>query len=150
MLNRPIQSAHELLPHSGKMALIDHVETFDETSLHAIAHITPEHVFVHDGMLPNWAFVEIMAQGIAALAGCHAKAAGEDIRLGFLLGSRRLLLAVDAIFAPACLRVSVQESLKDERGFGVYDCRLLNTTDNALLAEAALNVFSPPQGINHG
>ena len=45
---------------------------------------------------------------------------------------------------PATLRSEIQESTQDQSGFGVFDCRLYCGT--ALLADAALNVYMPPEG----
>ena len=97
--------------------------------------------------------MEIMAQGIAALTGCHAANAGQPIRLGFLLGTRKLNLFADFIPLHTRLLVRVQESMMDSTGFGVFDCSL-HWTDapeherhllpaDGLLIEAALNVYSP-------
>ena len=97
-----------------------------------------------------------MAQGIAALAGCHAHHAGEPVRLGFLLGTRKLNLFADAVPVGTVLAVKVQASTQDATGFGVFDCEMRWTDapeaaraslpSDGLLIQAALNVFSPKEG----
>ena len=91
-----------------------------------------------------WAYLEIMAQAIGALAGALALDAGEPVRLGYLLGTRKLTLHQSTLPLPVTLRVEAQESTRDSTGFGVFDCRLYH--GDTLLAEAALNVYVPPDG----
>ena len=43
------------------------------------------------------AYMELMAQGIGAFAGIEALKAGEPVRLGFLLGTRKLDLFADSV-----------------------------------------------------
>jgi len=76
--------------------------------------------------------------------GARGKGAGEPIRLGFLLGTRKLTLHHGDLPLPTTLRSEIQESTQDQSGFGVFDCRLYCGT--ALLADAALNVYMPPEG----
>ena len=94
-----------------------------------------------DGNLPAWMGVELMAQAIAAWAGCRAKAKGESVRLGFLLGTRHYTCNV-AAFAPGSeLRVEARRDFHDDSGMGVFACRI---EAPGVLAEARLTVFSPP------
>src|SRR6185312_9475626 len=113
----------ELLPHAGEMILLDAV--LEHASEHAVcSRRVPAAGLFHDadGNLPAWMGVELMAQAIAAWAGCQAKAAGEPVRLGFLLGTRHYVCNV-AAFAPGS------------------ECRI---EAPGVLAEARLTVFSPP------
>ena len=113
----------ELLPHAGEMILLDAV--LEHASEHAVcSRRVPAAGLFHDadGNLPAWMGVELMAQAIAAWAGCQAKAAGEPVRLGFLLGTRHYVCNVVA-FAPGSeLRIEAP----------------------GVLAQARLTVFSPP------
>ena len=157
MIACPITDVASRLPHSGQMVLLDEIIHVDDRGLQALARIGPDHVFLReDDMVPAWLAVEIMAQGIAAFDGCHAAAAGRKPRLGFLLGSRRLLLHADAFPVGAQLRVEVQVSTDDGQGFGVFDCRLqwqnapaavqAYLPQGCVAAEGALNVYQPPDG----
>ena len=131
----------KLIPHAGEMILLD-----------ALLEHSPEHVrcrrvvpavgLLHDadGRLPAWAGVELMAQAIAAWAGCRGKTSGEPVRLGFLLGTRHYTCNV-AAFAPGTeLVVEARREFADETGMGVFACRI-EAPD--VVASARLTVFSP-------
>jgi len=132
----------ELLPHAGEMILLDAV--LEHGPEHALcSRRVPAGGLFHDadGNLPAWMGVELMAQAIAAWAGCQAKAAGEPVRLGFLLGTRHYVCNV-AAFAPGSeLRIEARRDFHDDGGMGVFACRI---EAPGVLAQARLTVFSPP------
>lgn len=152
----PITEIAPLLPHSGHMVLLDTITEYGEGYLHATARVGEKHILLQNGTLPVLAGMEIMAQGIAALAGCEAHNAGEPVRLGFLLGTRKLNLFTDEIPIGTRLAIKVAVSTQDQTGFGVFDCELRWADAPAdkkhmlpadgLLVQAALNVFSPKEG----
>nr|WP_253340410.1 thioester dehydrase [Neisseria sp. HSC-16F19] len=138
------------------MVLLDSIEECGEQHIVARAEVGPRHMLLTDGVLPCMAGIEIMAQGIAAWAGYHAVQAGEPVRLGFLLGTRKLQLFADSVPVGTQLRIEAAMSLQDAQGFGVFDCALYWTDapnsaraglpENGLLVQAALNVYNPPDG----
>lgn len=132
----------QLLPHAGAMILLDAVlEHNAERTL--CSRRVPQTGMFHDahGNLPAWMGVELMAQTIAAWAGCRAMQAGEPVRLGFLLGTRHYVCNVPA-FAPGCeLRIEAHRDFHDAAGMGVFACRI---EAPGILAQARLTVFSPP------
>lgn len=143
-MQTPLEPVAHLLPHSGRMVMIDRLLHYDAHSAVTESDIDARHIFAENGVLPAWAFLEIMAQAIGVLVGVLAEDAGKPIRLGFLLGTRKLTLHHGDLLLPATLRSEIQESTQDQSGFGVFDCRLYCGT--ALLADAALNVYMPPEG----
>lgn len=155
-LTCPITSVAPLLPHSGHMVLLDCITDYGAGHLCATAKISENHILLKNNYLPCSSSIEIMAQGIGALMGCHAANAGEPIKLGFLLGTRKLDLFADNIPIGTQLQVKVKESVIDSTGFGVFDCTLhwIDAPEHAkstlpvdgLLAQAALNVYSPKEG----
>lgn len=142
-MNTPVEPVAHLLPHSGRMVMIDRLLHYDAHGAVTESDADARHIFAENGVLPAWAFLEIMAQAIGVLVGARAEDAGEPIRLGFLLGTRLLTLHHGDLPLPATLRSEVQESTHDYSGFGVFDCHLYHGT--TLLAEAALNVYMPPE-----
>ncbi|SFS18621.1 Predicted 3-hydroxylacyl-ACP dehydratase, HotDog domain [Dyella sp. OK004] len=139
MTLRPIA---EVLPHTGDMILLDRVIELEAERIVCTRTVHAGGAFVeHDGTLPAWIGIELMAQTIAAWAGCHALAAGEPIRLGFLLGARQYQCDVDAFPAGSELRIEAVRHFNDEDGMGVFACRIDATGAHA---EARLTVFSPP------
>ena len=132
-----------LLPHGGEAVLLDGVTGWDDEQLLATATIRAAGRYAQaDGTLPAWLGLEIMAQAIGAWAGCRARETGQPVRLGFLLGTRRYECNVDA-FAPGMrLEVHAARTFEDAAGMGVFACALHH--EGRLLAQARLNVYSPP------
>ena len=152
MKSLPITSVQPYMPHRDKMMLIDTILSYDEDSLVATAElINEQHIFVENGCFPAWAAMELLAQSVAAWSGCIAADKGAPVRLGFLLGSRKFQLYFDELPVPFKVLIKIQVSLQDSNGFGIFDTQLwLSNEDNAenqLLAEGALNVYSPKEGI---
>jgi len=161
-MQTPIRHLAPLLPHAGNMILLDEITAYSDSHLQALTRIGPDHLFLDEnGQLPMWCAIEIMAQGVAALAGCHACDAGQQPKLGFLLGSRQIDILRPGVAQGSLLCVEVEASTRDEAsGFGVFDCRLSlleeageanagitahTGTDGAqTVATARLSVFSPP------
>ena len=132
-----------LLPHAGDMILLDAVEAFDAESIEARLRVKPTGLFnLPDGSLPAWVGVEIMAQTVAAFAGCQARQAGLPVELGFLLGTRSFQCNVAHFPAGSLLRIRAMRSLQDDNGMGVFECHL---DGPGIHAEARLNVFRPPE-----
>lgn len=140
MIDWPIA---ELLPHAGDMILLDGVERFDDDSVEALLQVPADGLLsAADGSLPAWVGVEIIAQSVAAFAGCHARQAGQPVELGFLLGTRNYQCNVESFPVGTQLRVRAMRSLQDDNGMGVFECHL---DGPGIHAEARLNVFRPPE-----
>ncbi|MDG2961321.1 dehydratase [Bisgaard Taxon 10/6] len=142
-LHCPINEVESLLPHSGRMVLIDRVTGFGEDFLEAEACIHPDHILLQEGKFASFSAIEIMAQGVAAWAGCMARLADEPVRQGYLLGSRKLFIYRPEIAVGCKLKINVKMSLQDATGFGIFDCQLLELPSEQLILQGALNVFSP-------
>ena len=137
----------ELIPHAGDMILIDQVLSFDDEQIHTRATVKPGGLFNRpDGSLPAWVGIELMAQSVAAYAGCHARRKGEPVALGFLLGTRKFECNVEHFPAGAELSIHGLRSLEDDNGMGVFECHLRG---DGFHASARLNVFRPPQAATY-
>jgi len=132
----------ELLPHAGDMILLDAVESFDDDAVVTCLKVRPGLLSLPDGGLPAWVGIEIMAQSVAAFAGCQARQAGLPVELGFLLGTRNYQCSVEHFPLGSELRIRAQRSLQDDNGMGVFECHL---DGPGIHAEARLNVFRPPE-----
>ncbi|MDO4231125.1 MAG: thioester dehydrase [Lautropia sp.] len=157
MIRFPFADVASCLPHAGNMVLLDEIIHCDRDGLEARALVREDHIFLQeDRTLPVWLAVEIMAQGIAAYDGCHALNEGRRTSLGFLLGSRRLMMHLDSVPVGSLLGVRVSPSTDDGQGFGVFDCRLewldapaaiaATLPEGRVIAEGALNVYQPREG----
>lgn len=137
----------ELLPHAGDMILIDQILSFDEEQIHTRLTVKPGGLFNRaDGSLPAWVGIELMAQSVAAYAGCRAHQKGEAVELGFLLGTRKFECNVEHFPVGSELTIHGLRSLEDDNGMGVFECHL---TGDGIRASARLNVFRPPQAANY-
>lgn len=140
----------ELVPHSGTMSLLDEVLAYDDDSLTARVSLSSHSLFAEPEGVPAWIGVEYMAQAVAAYAGIIAKAKGEAITIGFLVGTRKYQCD-RAYFPLGCdLIIHVDKELQGENGLGVFNCRI--NIDNSATnraertepsASASLNVFQP-------
>ncbi|WP_386693518.1 dehydratase [Lonepinella sp. MS14435] len=142
-LTCPINDVAPLIPQSGEMALLDCVTAFGADFLTAETVVKSDNIFVTQSKVASFVGLEILAQGIAAWAGCIALQKGEQVRLGYLLGSRKLSIYCDALPINQPLQIQVKLSLQDSMGFGVFDCQLIDLSNHQVLMEGALNVFSP-------
>ena len=137
----------ELLPHAGDMILIDEVLSFDDEQIHTTLTVKPDGLFsLPDGSLPAWVGVELMAQSVAAFAGCHARLKGNPVELGFLRGTRKFECNVAAFPAGSELIIHGIRSLEDDNGMGVFECHI---NAPGIEASARLNVFRPPEAAQY-
>jgi len=131
----------ELVPHAGDMILIDEVLAFGTDHIDTRLVVRPGGLFSEaDGSLPASVGIELMAQSVAAFAGCHAREQGLPVELGFLLGTRNFSCNVDRFPAGSTLLIHANRSLQDDNGMCVFECRL---EGSGILVEARLNVFQP-------
>jgi predicted hotdog family 3-hydroxylacyl-ACP dehydratase len=131
----------DVVPHAGDMILLDSIEHVEGERIVCAKTVQPDGLFVDaEGSLPAWVGVELMAQSIAAWAGCHAREVHEPVQLGFLLGTRQYLCNVDAFPSGSRLLVEAERSFHDEHGMGVFTCRI---DAPGIHAEARLTVYRP-------
>ncbi len=134
----------ELLPHAGKMMLLNRVIEFDDETMVAEVIVRDDAMFGDEQSVPAWVGIEYMAQTIAALGGMKRRLAGKPLNLGFLLGSRRYECNVDRFFVGSVLTVSVHRLIQDQ-GLGVFDCTI---AAEGISASAKLNVYQPDSPVN--
>lgn len=130
----------ELVPHSGTMSLLDKVVEYGEDWLTAEVTVSPNTLFLTDDAVPAWVGVEYMAQTIAAFAGILTKTHQQDVKLGFLLGTRKYTTSVSSFPIGTRLLICVEKELQSDDGLGVFNCSI--TADN-IAVNARLNVFQP-------
>lgn len=131
----------ELVPHSGRMRLLDRAIEGDEDSLLASVEIRADSMFFDGHGVGSWVGIEYMAQAVAAWAGWRARLAGGAPKVGFLLGSRRFSTSRSCFGRGEVLLVHAQRQFQAANGLGHFDCTL--TIDGMQVAAAALNVFEP-------
>jgi predicted hotdog family 3-hydroxylacyl-ACP dehydratase len=130
----------ELIPHSERMVLLDRIIDFNEQSLVAELTVRDDGLFGDSKTVPAYVGIEYMAQAIAAYAGIQAKQAGEAIKIGFLLGTRRYSSNVSCFTVGTILTVQVKNIIQDEK-LGVFDCKIYA---KGIEITANLTVYQPP------
>lgn len=133
----------QLVPHSGQMVLLDRALSADAEQLCAEVRIHEGSMLCGADGVGAWVGIEYMAQAIAAHAGWLALQRGEEVKVGFLLGSRKYEANV-AHFAPgSVLHVHVRRVLQSENGLGAFECRIDIAGGMANAAHATVTVFQP-------
>lgn len=133
----------DLLPHRAPMILIDNLLAYQTDTLLTEVNITAQSAYFDETAqsVPNYVAIEYMAQSIAALAGIEAKARQEPIKIGFLLGTRKLKLHIHAFKQGEQYQTRVSRLYQEDSGLAVFDCQILY--NNEIVAEANVNVFQP-------
>lgn len=132
--------AEELVPHSGDMSLLDEIVAVGEETLSAKLRVRADGIFDRNGRVPAYVGIEYMAQAIAAFSGYWAKQAGEEVRLGFLLGTRKFDSNSDSYQCGDQLTIDVERLLQAENGMATFECRISGA---GIEQSARLNVYQP-------
>lgn len=134
-----------LLPHDGGMVLIAEPAAFGDNWAEASVRIGEDSLYYRSGQgVPSWVGAEYMAQTIALYAGIGARRAGEDIKIGLLIGCRRYEADTVIFSLGSLLSIHVDEVWQDNQ-MAVFDCVIKNGVE---IARAQLNVFSPTDKVS--
>ncbi len=140
-MTEPIPPIAQLVPHAGRMVLLDRVLAIADESIHCELVIHPDSLFCEAGRVGAWIGIEYMAQAIAAFAGWHVRAHGEPVKPGFLLGTRRYRCHRAWFLAGDVLAIEATRVLQAPSGLAAFECRI--SVGGALCAEATLSVYQP-------
>lgn len=130
----------DVVPHAGRMLLLDRVVAFDGQSLTAELRVRPDALFVHARGAGAWVGIEYMAQAVAAFAGMEARRNGETVKVGFLVGTRHYGCNVPYFPLGATLRVLARRDAEAIHGVGSFDCSI---TGEGIEAKATVTVIQP-------
>lgn len=129
----------EVVPHAGRMILIDEIVRYDADMLVAQVRLGEGALFMDaHAEVPAWVGIEYMAQTIAAWAGVQARLCGQAVRQGYLLGTRRYTSQVDAFPLGDTLQIKVIRTYQSDE-VGVFECQIFSAGE--LLVSASLNVY---------
>ena len=83
------ESVSELVPHKGKMFLLNRICDYDLeiNSITTEIDITRDNLFYEEelGGVPAWVAFEYMAQSVSALSGLQGRTKGEKPKVGFIM-----------------------------------------------------------------
>ncbi|GIU43973.1 thioester dehydrase [Shewanella sairae] len=133
----------EFIPHRQPMILISQLLEHNHDSLLTQTNISATSPYFDSRLngVPNYVGIEYMAQSIAALAGVEARLRDDIIRVGFLLGSRKLKMHINQFDLGQSYQTKVTRLYQEESGLAVFDCQILH--NQKVVAEANVNVFQP-------
>ncbi len=135
-----------MLPHSGSMVLISEPAASGDGWAEAAVRIGEDSLFYRLGRgVPSWVGAEYMAQTIALYTGIRARRAGNNIKIGLLLGCRRYEAETEYFRLGTQLRIHVDEIWQDSQ-MAVFECFIEYREQ---LARARLNVFSPVDVVSY-
>jgi predicted hotdog family 3-hydroxylacyl-ACP dehydratase len=144
MSDLPPLTIPDILPHRGRMVLLDRIHGVGAEHIECIVNVGPDAMFADpDGNVPAWVGLELMAQTIAGFVGYRAMVNGEPVKVGFLLGTRQYTADIDCFTNGQILCVRAQRLFMDESGFGVFECKITDSVSHRLLASSNVNVFQP-------
>ncbi len=146
------------LPHSGDMVLLDRVVSHDSSGICTQLLVRKDNAFLNEkGEFELYQSIELMAQSVGVLRGLANE--NERDKLGFLLSVRGLKMRKNAVKIGTLLRVCAKISMRDENGFGLYECEVWevksgeNSRENSakfefdenceLLASAKISLLNP-------
>jgi predicted hotdog family 3-hydroxylacyl-ACP dehydratase len=131
---------HDVLPHAGRMVLLTSIVDHTETRTTCTVDVEPGTAFSDaDGGVPAWVALEYMAQCIAAHGGLRARAAGDPITIGFLLGSRSVTLHTPRFTPGQRLEVEAAHVWGEQDLFS-FACTVRDAGTGATLVEGTLAV----------
>lgn len=106
----------ELVPHKGKMFLLDRIRDYDlnEKSITTEIDITRDNLFYEEelGGVPVWVAFEYMAQSVSALSGIYGRSKGEKPKTGFILSVNGFEADVPVFKQGKTVVVNVQEKIR--------------------------------------
>ncbi len=86
----PYPEVAEVLPHAGRMVLLDRIEQVTATGARASVTIRPDSMFVTPAGVPAVVALEYIAQTIGVMLGTQAKYVGAQVTGGFVVGVPKL------------------------------------------------------------
>lgn len=132
-----------LIPHSGKMILLEKVVYRDAERIDCLLTISAQDPFAdEEGNVPAYIGLEYMSQGVAAHGSLDKVDEAERGKIGFFVGSRKVEIFVQEFYLQQELLISAN-LVREQEGFGVFDCTVRNADDGEMLMSGRLNFFQP-------
>ncbi len=134
-------SVAELVPHSGKMSLLDNIVEYRDGWLRAEVSITADSMFADEHGVPAWIGIEYMAQTVAAFVGADARQKGEPVKIGFLLGTRRFNTNITYFVLGQKIMIRIKRLLQESE-LGQFQCWILDEAGEEL-AMGKISAYMP-------
>jgi predicted hotdog family 3-hydroxylacyl-ACP dehydratase len=136
----PEYNINNIVPHSKGMSLLDQLLHHDEESAQTRVTIHEKSYFANPKGVPSWVGIEYMAQTIAAYGGIQDQQAGNDVRIGFLVGTRKYTCNQPYFTLGSTLTISIVKEFESDNGLQTFRCEI---SSEDIKAQANINVFQP-------
>ena len=138
--NLPGLETENYLLHRPPMSLVVRLVAFSEEAAACEFRVSPANLFYVKGNgVPAYVGIEYMAQCIAVHAGVRAHLSGRPPPIGFLLGSRSLVLFDDYLVEKRVYTAECRQMLSGGDGMGSFDCKIVS--EGHVIASARLAVL---------
>lgn len=118
-------SIAEVLPHEGRMLLLDELVEYGEEHVVSAVTIRTDSVLCEPGLgVPSWVGLEYMAQTVAAFSGVEEVRQGMKPRIGLLLGTRAYKAMVPYFPVGAHLIVRGEMLVRDADDLVAFACQI--------------------------
>lgn len=139
-MNKSTPPIHELLPHDAPMVLLDHLISYSEDAVQTSVTLKETSPFCENGVIPAYIALEYMAQCIGAWSGMRARLENSPPQIGFLLGTRKLVLNREYFKVGETLDVFGHSQFTDGE-MAYFQCKI--EINGEEVAAAGINVFQP-------
>lgn len=145
----PGPEAENYLLHRAPMLLVDRLVAFSEDEAECEFRVSPDNAFYLEGSgVPAYVGIEYMAQCIAVHAGVRAYLSGRPPPIGFLLGSRNLVLFDDYLVEQGLYTAMCRQVLSGGGGMGSFDCKIVREGQQIVSARLAVLERHDEQAFN--
>lgn len=111
----------KLLPHRGKMLLIDEIISKERDNFVTTYKIKENSLLFSDRGVPSYALIEYMAQSIAAYNSFFYSKGKDESKIGFIVRVRKFQCAVSYFSLGSCLKIKVSSKLVVDK-MGSFVC----------------------------
>ena len=132
----------DLLPHQGYIVLLSGVSDWgDDSAEFYVEHDGKSPFADRNGDVPSWVGIEYMAQSISAFSGIIRKSSNQDVKLGFLLGTNKYKVNVDAFLKGTRVHIYVERVFHERNSVALFSCTIKD--GEHVLAQAELKAIQP-------
>ena len=132
----------QIVPHSGKMSLLDRVIDYDfeKLEIHTEVDIVPGSMFFDKdlGGIPVWIGFEYMAQSISALSGLYGKTKGQEPKIGFIMSVNNFTASKPLFPENSIAKIFVKQTMRMDNVV-TFDGNI--SLDGNIVATAVINTI---------
>jgi predicted hotdog family 3-hydroxylacyl-ACP dehydratase len=140
-------SITKLLPHAAPMLLLDEAIAYGDDAIQTGVTVREDDIFFRAGRgIAAHVALEWMAQTCGAYIGALALDQGQQVRIGYLLGTRDFQCERLWFGSGETLHIHARLLFRDDE-MGVFECRVTDAAGGYDLAHAQLTVYQPAQGV---